>query len=188
MVLTDEKKTNFKEYLDSTTLTELDGEVCDDNTERKVAPVTYDGVTQNICIPFYDDDIIKFLESANPADIADAADTTAQEGTDEISAAALEALCVTLEQKTAATNQMANDIATRTAQLQNNLNDSDALLTTYTTDINSKMNLIATKDRMLQLSQDRNVYKKKVIYVLFSVLIAIFIAIISFYSIYNKNK
>lgn len=70
--------------------------------------------------------------------------------------------------------------------LKTSLNDSEELLNRYTKDIKKKMNLIATRDRMLQLSQDRNVYKKKLIYVLFSILIAIFITIISFYKLQKK--
>lgn len=66
------------------------------------------------------------------------------------------------------------------------IESSEELLDQYSQDIKKKMNLVATRDRMLQLSQDRNVYKKKVVYMLLSILIAIFITIISFYTIYNK--
>jgi hypothetical protein len=48
------------------------------------------------------------------------------------------------------------------------------------------MQLVATRDRMLQLSQERNMYKKKVIYVLFSIVIALLVAIISAYTVYGK--
>jgi len=67
------------------------------------------------------------------------------------------------------------------------IENSEELLKGYSQDIKKKMNLIATRDRMLQLSQDRNVYKKKIIYMLLTILIAIFITIISFYTIYNKK-
>jgi hypothetical protein len=67
------------------------------------------------------------------------------------------------------------------------IDNSEELLKGYSQDIKKKMNLIATRDRMLQLSQDRNVYKKKIIYMLLTILIAIFITIISFYTIYNKK-
>lgn len=85
-------------------------------------------------------------------------------------------------------NRNIDAIQKETILLKGSLNDSELLLNTYTTDIQKKMNVIATRDRMLQLSQDRNVYKKKLIYVLLSILIGIFIAIISFYTIYNKNN
>jgi esterase/lipase len=68
------------------------------------------------------------------------------------------------------------------------IENSEKLLKDYSHDIKKKMNMIATRDRMLQLSQDRNVYKKKIIYMLLTILIAIFITIISFYTIYNKNN
>ena len=58
----------------------------------------------------------------------------------------------------------------------------------YSKMLNNKMELLATRDRMLQLSQERNVYKKKVIYVLFAVIIALLVAIIAAYSFFNKRK
>ena len=41
-----------------------------------------------------------------------------------------------------------------------------------TKEIEDKMRLLETRDKMLQLSIDRNLYKKKVIYSLFSVILA----------------
>jgi len=55
-------------------------------------------------------------------------------------------------------------------------------------DFDETLNLIATRDRMLQLSQERNIYKKKIIYLLFSIIIAILIITILLFTIYNKKK
>jgi len=66
------------------------------------------------------------------------------------------------------------------------LRNNHKLFERYSKDIQDKMQLVATRDRMLQLSQERNMYKKKVIYVLFSIIIALLIAVISTYSIYGK--
>ena len=49
------------------------------------------------------------------------------------------------------------------------------------------LNLIATRDRMLQLSQERNIYTKKIIYILLSVIISILIITISLFRLYNKK-
>lgn len=52
--------------------------------------------------------------------------------------------------------------------------------------IEDKMELLATRDRMLQLSQERNVYKKKIIYVLFSVIFALLVCMLAVYAKYKK--
>lgn len=54
--------------------------------------------------------------------------------------------------------------------------------------IRSRAHVIATRDRMLQLSQERNMYKKKVIYVLLAIIIGILIAIIATYNIFTKSR
>ena len=54
-------------------------------------------------------------------------------------------------------------------------------------DISSKKNVVATRDRMLQLSQERNVYKQKVMNILISSLVAIIIMIIFSYTLFSKK-
>jgi len=56
-----------------------------------------------------------------------------------------------------------------------------------TKEIEDKMRLLETRDKMLQLSIDRNLYKKKVIYSLFSVILAFVIIMICFYAFFNKK-
>lgn len=68
------------------------------------------------------------------------------------------------------------------------LNNNHRLFKKYSSDIKNKMQLVATRDRMLQLSQERNMYKRKIIYVLFSIVIVLLISIISTYTIYGKLK
>ena len=55
-------------------------------------------------------------------------------------------------------------------------------------EIDNKMKLIDTRNRMLQLSMERNLYKKKVIYTLFSCIIAVLILMLLVYSYFNKKK
>jgi|688.fasta_scaffold601182_1 hypothetical protein len=58
----------------------------------------------------------------------------------------------------------------------------------YSDDIKNNMQLVATRDRMLQISQERNIYKQKIIYVLISMIIALTVLVISGYTIYSKFK
>ena len=109
--------------------------------------------------------------------------TLTQEGARIDDIQRLEQLNREIEEQSNIISQSTDSIQQETNDLQNSLDDSEELFKRYNKDIKKKMNLVATRDRMLQLSQDRNVYKKKIIYVLFSVLIAIFITIIAFYKL-----
>ena len=69
------------------------------------------------------------------------------------------------------------------------LNNNNNLFKKYSDDIKNKMQLVATRDRMLQLSQERNIYKKKLIFILFTIIISLLIIIIFTYTNYSKfNK
>ena len=48
--------------------------------------------------------------------------------------------------------------------------------------LKKKQEILHTRNRMLQLSQERNIYKKKVIYVLLTIIISIFIIIMAIVS------
>jgi len=109
-----------------------------------------------------------------------------QEGIETNDIKRLEELNKEIEAQSSAISHSTDAIQQETNELRNSLDNSEELLKRYTGDIKKKMNLIATRDRMLQVSQDRNVYKKKVIYVLFSILIAIFITIVAFYKLQKK--
>ena len=54
--------------------------------------------------------------------------------------------------------------------------------------IENKKKLIDTRNMMLQLSIDRNIYKKKVIYSLLAFIIAIFAIMIFGYAFFNKKR
>ena len=66
------------------------------------------------------------------------------------------------------------------------LHNNQKLFKKYNEDIQKKTHVVATRDRMLQLSQERNIYKKKIIYVLFSIIIALFVGVLVSYSFYRK--
>ena len=82
-----------------------------------------------------------------------------------------------------------NDIQTTNKTIQTykqTLQNNNLLFNKYSDDIKNNMQLVATRDRMLQLSQERNVYKKKIIYVLLSIIIALIVFVISGYTISGK--
>jgi VIT1/CCC1 family predicted Fe2+/Mn2+ transporter len=54
--------------------------------------------------------------------------------------------------------------------------------------IEAKKNVINTRARMLQIAQENNVYKQKIIYTLIAFIFAVFIAILVMYVFYSKNK
>jgi len=55
-------------------------------------------------------------------------------------------------------------------------------------EMEEKLKLLETRNKMLQLSIDRNIYKKKVIYGLLSILILFIVAMLCFYAFFNKPK
>lgn len=69
---------------------------------------------------------------------------------------------------------------------QKALSNNEMLFRKYNNDIRKKKELVATRDRMLQLSQERNVYKQKMIYVLLSIIITLVVIVIAIYSFFNK--
>lgn len=54
-------------------------------------------------------------------------------------------------------------------------------------EINQKEQLLVTRSRMLQIAQDKNAYKTKVIYTLIAIIFLIFILILVIYAMYNKK-
>jgi predicted nucleic acid-binding Zn-ribbon protein len=82
-----------------------------------------------------------------------------------------------------------NDIDNTSKSIQNykqSLQNNNLLFNKYGDDIKNNMQLVATRDRMLQISQERNVYKKKIIYVLLSMIIALIVFVMSGYTISGK--
>jgi len=54
-------------------------------------------------------------------------------------------------------------------------------------EIEDKLILLDTRNKMLQLSIDQNVYKKKVIYSLLSIIIALIVGMLFFYTFFSKK-
>ena len=54
-------------------------------------------------------------------------------------------------------------------------------------EIEDKIKLLDTRNKMLQLSIDQNIYKKKVIYSLLSVIIALIVGMLFFYTFFTKK-
>lgn len=55
-------------------------------------------------------------------------------------------------------------------------------------EIQEKEKLLLTRSRMLQIAQDRNVYKKKIIYSLIAVIFAIFILTLIIYVLFVRKS
>ena len=86
------------------------------------------------------------------------------------------------------TNKDIEETASSIVNYRKTLNNNHQLFQQYSDDIKNKMQLVATRDRMLQLSQERNMYKTKIIYVLFSIIVALLIAVISAYTVFGKKS
>ena len=82
------------------------------------------------------------------------------------------------------TAQQERTLSTRETSLTN----KNEQIMQQTDEIMNKEKLIDTRNRMLQLSMERNVYKKKVIYTLFSCIIAVLILMLLIYGYFGKKK
>jgi len=78
--------------------------------------------------------------------------------------------------------QQSNDLKTNELSLE----EKQAQIIAQETEIENKKKLLLTRDRMLQLSIEKNVYKKKVIYTLLSIIIVIIIMMLVGYAFMNK--
>ena len=54
-------------------------------------------------------------------------------------------------------------------------------------EIQDKEKLLLTRSRMLQIAQDRNAYKKKIIYTLLAIIFGIFILILVIYVLFTRK-
>lgn len=55
-------------------------------------------------------------------------------------------------------------------------------------EIADKRQLIITRSRMLQIAQDRNMYKQKIIYLLFAIICILFIFTLMSYVYFSRKK
>ena len=81
-------------------------------------------------------------------------------------------------------DQQASEIEKKTLQLE----EKQKQVFGQSQELEDKMKLLDTRNKMLQLSIERNVYKKKVIYSLLAVIIAFLVGMLFFYSFANKMQ
>ena len=82
------------------------------------------------------------------------------------------------------------EIITKKAEIDkkaNQISEKQKQVYGQSPEIDDKMNLLDTRNKMLQLSIDQNIYKKKVIYSLLSVIIALIVGMIFFYTFFSKK-
>jgi ElaB/YqjD/DUF883 family membrane-anchored ribosome-binding protein len=72
-------------------------------------------------------------------------------------------------------NNVRNDLANKLQQLQQ-----------QEADLQQKRHIIQTRDRMLQLAMEKNAYRKKLIYILISVILAILVGLMIGYAVYRR--
>ncbi len=87
-----------------------------------------------------------------------------------------------------------NQINTATKALQSNtlnrrqdISNSMSQLNTQKNLLEKKRNILLTRNRMLQLSQDRNYYKQKIIYTLISLIFTCIILVLMGYTLFNRR-
>lgn len=80
-----------------------------------------------------------------------------------------------LSASTTSANNIRSDLSNKLQQLQQ-----------QEADLQQKRQIIQTRDRMLQLAMEKNVYRKKLIYILISVILAILIGLMFGYVVYRR--
>jgi hypothetical protein len=85
------------------------------------------------------------------------------------------------------TKSVINETSDQIEKKADSLEEKQKQVYGQTKEIEDKMRLLETRDKMLELSINRNLYKKKVIYSLFSVILAFVIIMICFYAFFNKK-
>lgn len=90
-------------------------------------------------------------------------------------------------------SQIRNNLEMQTMSLQElgtknqELNEKKQIQLDQLREIEEKEKLLLTRSRMLQISQDRNAYKKKIIYSLIAVIFAIFIFTLVMYVLFIRK-
>lgn len=94
---------------------------------------------------------------------------------------------ITMKNKTT-TIETSNNAATKEIETKNNtLIQKQQIQDSQMKEIENKEKLLLTRARMLQISQDRNSYKTKIIYTLLAILIVIFIINLFIWSLKKSN-
>jgi len=84
-------------------------------------------------------------------------------------------------------NTIINETSTLINKKEEALEEKQKQVYGQTKEIEDKITLLETRKKMLELSIDRNLYKNKVIYSLFSIVLAFVIIMICFYAFFNKK-
>ena len=85
------------------------------------------------------------------------------------------------------TKSVINETSDQIEKKADSLEEKQKQVYGQTKEIEDKMRLLETRDKMRELSIDRNLYKNKVIYSLFSVVLAFVIIMIGVYALFNKK-
>lgn len=85
------------------------------------------------------------------------------------------------------TESIINEQTTIIEKKSDQLDEKQKQVYGQTKEIEDKTRLLETRNKMLQISIDRNIYKKKVIYSLLSIIMAFIIVMICFYAFFNKK-
>ena len=83
--------------------------------------------------------------------------------------------------------QLQSASATEIVSKNNELSDKQAVQLNQFNEIEDKEKLLLTRSRMLQVSQDRNSYKKKIIYTIIALIFAIFIFTLVMYVLFIRK-
>lgn len=73
-------------------------------------------------------------------------------------------------------------------QVNNNILQKQEIQINQLKEIQEKEKLLLTRSRMLQIAQDRNSYKKKMIYTLLAIIFVIFILILVTYVLFTRKS
>lgn len=125
-----------------------------------------------------------------PAGLADQTGLADQAGTDNI-----HNLTSTFNDQVPNLREILIKAETQLKQQLNNISQKDSQIERkkirqqqQLREIEEKRKLILTRNRMLQITQERNIYKKKIIYTLIAFIIAAFVFMLVCYVYFNKKQ
>lgn len=84
-------------------------------------------------------------------------------------------------------NQATEALKQNTLNRQRDISDSLSQLNEQRNLLEQKRNILLTRNRMLQLSQDRNIYKQKVIYTILALIITCLILVLIGYTAVHRR-
>jgi hypothetical protein len=83
-----------------------------------------------------------------------------------------------------------NNISDNITDLQTKIDTKSIYTEQQLKEIEHKKNLLVTRKRMLDVSKERNDYKRKIVYILLSVILALLLLLLSYYvyEVSNSNN